>query len=148
MSCGSTCSEEETKCLLDIWADANIKSMLENSYKNSDAFIHSVHGWGRRRSNPNKIYVVVPNASGPPKVRGQHAEISITSIVCFLCLLFFNALTGVTPPPTVLSNDWTIYAHTCVVNKFSDCTKPMNKHCVLVRTIEIELRTFLVLIHP
>ena len=38
MSRGSTWSNEEKECLLDIWADANIKSMLENTHKNADAF--------------------------------------------------------------------------------------------------------------
>ena len=30
---GSTWSKEEKECLLDIWADAHIKSMLENTHK-------------------------------------------------------------------------------------------------------------------
>lgn len=38
MSRGSTWGTEETECLLYIWADANIKSMLEKTHKNADAF--------------------------------------------------------------------------------------------------------------
>ena len=38
MSRGSTWSQEEMECLLDIWTDIHIESMLENTHKNHDAF--------------------------------------------------------------------------------------------------------------
>ena len=37
ISRGSTWSNEETECLLDIWTDAHIKLLLENTHNNADA---------------------------------------------------------------------------------------------------------------
>ena len=38
MSRGSTWSQAETECLLDIWKDTHIKRMLEDTHKNANAF--------------------------------------------------------------------------------------------------------------
>ena len=164
---GSTCSEEETKCLLDIWADANIWSMLENTCKNSDAFKGPLtlgplaiyaHTFATVREFVNSACVCIVSFNhwtrwteirGPLERLLPHLNV-LNSLFAKFTFLF----TPRNASPTVVSNDWTIYAHTCAVDKFSDCCEILQcekePHQTkkytwrLVRTKEIKTKDFLV----